>query len=219
MLYIHTVLCFSFTIHQIKCHIYISFQRWFVLSNAFVFSYQQNASNNCVCVYILFYFQQQHCGYHREVIVDWWRQLAAILFMPQWVSLRYGYTDMREQMARICGLIGFPHSKVHGANMGPIWGRQDPGGPHVGPMKLAIWVGLPFTWFATISIPQRFTYRLTLEISRGRLSIYKDGTMFTFFNTYFLFEIKYHYLSIIVLIQHRFSFVIIAIRAFQIISP
>ena len=25
-----------------------------------------------------------------------------------------------------------PDSKVHGANMGPIWGRQDPGGPHVG---------------------------------------------------------------------------------------
>ena len=30
-------------------------------------------------------------------------------------------------------------SKVHGANMGPIWGRQDPGGPHVGPMNFAIW--------------------------------------------------------------------------------
>ena len=29
-------------------------------------------------------------------------------------------------------------SKVHGANMGPIWGRQDPGGPHVGPMNLTI---------------------------------------------------------------------------------
>ena len=26
-----------------------------------------------------------------------------------------------------------------GAEMGPIWGRQDPGGPHVGPMKIAIW--------------------------------------------------------------------------------
>ena len=24
--------------------------------------------------------------------------------------------------------------------MGPIWGRQDPGGPHVGPMTFAIWV-------------------------------------------------------------------------------
>ena len=23
--------------------------------------------------------------------------------------------------------------------MGPIWGRQDPGGPHVGPMSLATW--------------------------------------------------------------------------------
>ena len=32
-----------------------------------------------------------------------------------------------------------PDSKVHGANMGPIWGQQDPGGPHVGPMNFAIW--------------------------------------------------------------------------------
>ena len=32
-----------------------------------------------------------------------------------------------------------PDSKFHGANMGPIWGRQDPGGPHVGPMNFAIW--------------------------------------------------------------------------------
>ena len=36
-----------------------------------------------------------------------------------------------------------PDSKVHGANMGPIWGRQDPGGPLVGPMNLTIreWAG------------------------------------------------------------------------------
>ena len=33
----------------------------------------------------------------------------------------------------------FSDSKVHGANMGPILGRQDPGGPHVGPMNFAIW--------------------------------------------------------------------------------
>ena len=26
-----------------------------------------------------------------------------------------------------------------GANMGPFWGRQDPGGPHVGLMNFAIW--------------------------------------------------------------------------------
>ena len=32
-----------------------------------------------------------------------------------------------------------PDSKVYGANMGPIWGRQDPYGPHVGLINLAIW--------------------------------------------------------------------------------
>ena len=31
-----------------------------------------------------------------------------------------------------------PGSKVHVANMGPTWGRQDPGGPHVGSMNRAI---------------------------------------------------------------------------------
>ena len=40
----------------------------------------------------------------------------------------------------------FPDSKVHGANMGPTWGRQDPGRPHVGPMNLVIWVMLDYTW-------------------------------------------------------------------------
>ena len=28
-----------------------------------------------------------------------------------------------------------PDSKVHGANIGPIWGRQGQGGPHVGPIS------------------------------------------------------------------------------------
>ena len=36
--------------------------------------------------------------------------------------------------------LACPDSKGHGANIGPIWGRQDPGGPHVGPMNFAIWV-------------------------------------------------------------------------------
>ena len=32
-----------------------------------------------------------------------------------------------------------PDNKVHGANMEPVWGRQDPGGPDVGPMNFVIW--------------------------------------------------------------------------------
>ena len=32
-----------------------------------------------------------------------------------------------------------PDSKVHAANMGPIWDLQGLGWPHVGPMNFAIW--------------------------------------------------------------------------------
>ena len=41
----------------------------------------------------------------------------------------------------ICPIVmpQLPDSKVYGANIGPIRGRQDPGGPYVGPMNLAIW--------------------------------------------------------------------------------
>ena len=41
-------------------------------------------------------------------------------------------------------------SKVHGTNMGPIWGWQDPGGPHVGPMNFVIWEVSRF-WSSTNS--------------------------------------------------------------------
>ena len=44
-----------------------------------------------------------------------------------------------ESAARFAGFLCTPNSKVHGANMGPIWGRQDPDGPHVGLMNFAIW--------------------------------------------------------------------------------
>ena len=38
--------------------------------------------------------------------------------------------------------ITYPDSKIHGANIGPTWGRQDPGGPHVGYGNLATWVNI-----------------------------------------------------------------------------
>ena len=36
--------------------------------------------------------------------------------------------------------------------MGPIWGRQDPGGPHVGPMNFVIWVKYYVQYDAIFSI-------------------------------------------------------------------
>ena len=38
------------------------------------------------------------------------------------------------------GLNDYPDSKVHGTNMGSSWGRQDPGGSHVGPINFGIWI-------------------------------------------------------------------------------
>ena len=52
-----------------------------------------------------------------------------------------------------------PESKVLGANMGPIWGRQDPGGPHVGLINLAIWADTK-VW----------TNRVTLKICTPEVS-------------------------------------------------
>ena len=37
--------------------------------------------------------------------------------------------------------MDYHDNKVHWANVGPTWGRQDPGGLHVGPMNFNIWVG------------------------------------------------------------------------------
>ena len=45
---------------------------------------------------------------------------------------------------KFCLQRAIPESKVHGGNMGPIWGRQDPGGPHVGTMNYAIWDRIAF---------------------------------------------------------------------------
>ena len=57
-----------------------------------------------------------------------------------WIFLR-----KRRYICIICVFImstvrqhRYPDSKVHGANMGPIWVLSAPDGPHIGPMNLAI---------------------------------------------------------------------------------
>ena len=57
-----------------------------------------------------------------------------------------------------------PHSKVHGANMVPIWGRQDPGGPHVGPVNFAIWNALVSAPYASCkkTLAARIYFRMQI---------------------------------------------------------
>ena len=49
---------------------------------------------------------------------------------------RYNLGNIRSKQYRL------PDSKVHGAYMGLIWGRQGPGEPHVGPVNFALWAAL-----------------------------------------------------------------------------
>ena len=67
----------------------------------------------------------------------------------------------QKQVSRLGQLITsytYPDSKVHGANMAPIWGRQDPGGPRVGPMNFAIWVLLDVITCIAVSGTQNPIY-------------------------------------------------------------
>ena len=57
--------------------------------------------------------------------------------------------------------------------MGPIWGRQDPGGPHVGPMNLAIRVIDAFhrrqlRWALGIVCPRQISYGQLMKLQNRR---------------------------------------------------
>ena len=62
-----------------------------------------------------------------------------------WWSSTYRYWDIgryNDDQKRSPLIDIYPDSKVHGANMAPIWGGEDPGRPHDGPMNLAIRVDI-----------------------------------------------------------------------------
>ena len=54
--------------------------------------------------------------------------------IPAIMMLNYAARDIDSLLAT----GSYPDNKVHGANMGPTWVLLSPGGPHVGPMNLAI---------------------------------------------------------------------------------
>ena len=64
--------------------------------------------------------------------------LPADMCLPWNVLYSGDYSRHRRLPLILCTTNQGPDSKVHRANMGPIWGRQDPGGLHVGPMNFAI---------------------------------------------------------------------------------
>ena len=79
--------------------------------------------------------------------------------LPDWVggrrakSITTGLTHVpRTRSPRKYPLIARfmgPTWGPYGANMGSIWGRQDPDGSHVGPMNFVIWVYIPIVTYVT----------------------------------------------------------------------
>ena len=49
------------------------------------------------------------------------------------------YFQRSMSLVAVCRCLKWPWQQCLWANMGPIWGRQGPGGPHVGPINFAIW--------------------------------------------------------------------------------
>ena len=71
-----------------------------------------------------------------QMLSFWW-------YFYHWLRCKFSFWQHRQcrkfsQIDISVLVCVIPESKVHGANTGPIRGRQDPGGPHVGPMNFAI---------------------------------------------------------------------------------
>ena len=106
-----------------------------------------------------------------------------------WCSMSL-HQKMRHLGDSLQSKLNFPDSKVHGANMGPIWGRQDPGGTHVGPMNFAIWVNIlrprhsdcifQTAFSSAFSWMKVFTFRL-----RFHCSLYPTRAQLTLFQHWF----------------------------------
>ena len=73
--------------------------------------------------------------------------LNFVLYMVAWLLCpKQNHRRIRQELWPNQFLGFYPDSEIHGANVGPTAGRQDPGGPHVGHMNLAIWVVRAAFW-------------------------------------------------------------------------
>ena len=84
-------------------------------------------------------FLQHFLWFQNAYLKQAWIVFYLFCIFPSWVVKSYLL-----HKKNICIACGSPDNKDHGANKGPTWVLSAPGGPHVGPMNLAIRGGL---WF------------------------------------------------------------------------
>ena len=94
-----------------------------------------------------FYVNMSSCGSKIKELDT--RQNELIFAEQWWISRDFCFTSAFLGLKYTNVTITIADRKIHGANMGPIWGRQDPGGPHVGPMSFAFWELYIYTYLFT----------------------------------------------------------------------
>ena len=85
--------------------------------------------------------------------------------------------------------LATPDSKVHGANMRPIWGRQDPGGPHVGPMNFAVWGTWPMTVYLSYTPFDKSNGRF---LSDAKINMMPSSNLHDFWWVYWM-HVRVHF--------------------------
>ena len=83
---------------------------------------------------------QNTMNWAQEKLITSWNQCKHVFLVRYTTSSVKLETFWRTSLTKnILILYEITPNKVHGANMGPIWSRQDPDGPLVGCMNFAIW--------------------------------------------------------------------------------
>ena len=152
MLYLNKRIWDILTQYDAKCLCHHWFRRWLVA--CLIPIYRQLNTWKYSDRYVLgiqtFSFRKMHLKMLSACAIIFF-QPRSVTYTQVWVGLWcirvYKYNTVN--LAASWNM--FPDSKVHGANMGPTWVLAAPGGPHFGPMILAIrellgiWHGLSFT--------------------------------------------------------------------------
>ena len=125
-----------------------------------------NIYGSVIRFYLPMIFCLMQCVAHQNALLVWWIQYLSFLWFVTYISVGLcsgllihvkcckrawfflGWWCMYMAVSQTLIDITSPDSKVHGAYVGPTRGRQDPGGPHVGPMIIAIWAS--YIWHKTI---------------------------------------------------------------------
>ena len=145
-IYVYILLCISIIIHLYQYHLVILLS---FMSTIITWHFHFH-----ICIYITLHFH-----YHTfvpislgdSIIIYVYHYYLAFPFSSIslniirhfdyhiWFRILFGISIRTKSKIL---LIHYPDSKVDGANMGLIWVLSAPDGPHVGPIKLVIWVAV-----------------------------------------------------------------------------